>query len=546
MKIEYRSFFDAIDEQYNLAYFCTRYQCELGRGEQVAIRWIHPDLRLEEITFQDFETRSNQCANLLDHLGVREGDRIFTFVPRSPELYYFFLGILKTKAVAGILFSNFGEEALLDRLGDSQARFLLTTKNFLRKIKSIWGELPALEKVILVDAEEDVSDHILSLPLMMAKASEDFLIPQTEPETPSVIHYTSGSTGKPKGVLHIHQSILSQVDTFRNILSVKDDDIFWCTADPGWVTGVSYGILGPMSQGVTQIQYSGTFKPEVWFDILQDYGVTIWYTAPTALRMLMLEEASLYQGYDLSALKHIFSVGEPLNPAVIQWVRNVLGKEVYDTWFQTETGAIMIANKPGMAVKPGSMGKPHQVEAVILDDTGQPLPPMKQGRLCLVPGWPSMFVSYLNKKEIYQAKFNTGYYETGDVAYRDSDGYFWFFGRDDDVINTSGHLVGPFEIESALLETKLVSEAGVIGAPDELLYEKVVAYIRLAEDVAWNREVELKLRLYVSNKLSSIATPQEFIVVDSVPKNKSGKIMRRLLKAWYTGEEIGDISTLEE
>ena len=475
-----------------------------------------------------------------------EGDRVFTFVPRSPELYHFFLGVLKNNAVAGILFSNFGEEALLDRLGDSQARFLLTSKSFLRKIKAIWEELPALEKVLLVDSDAHVSDRVLSLPKLMAEASTEIVIPQTAPETPSVIHYTSGSTGKPKGVLHVHRSLLSQVDTFREVLSVEDGDIFWCTADPGWVTGVSYGILAPMSQGVTQIQYSGTLKPKVWFDILQEEGVNVWYTAPTALRMLMLEDTDLYKGYDLSALKHIFSVGEPLNPSVIHWVRTVLGKEVYDTWFQTETGAIMIANKPGMEVKPGSMGKPHRVRAVILDDDDQLLPTMMQGRLCLAPGWPSMFANYLNKEVVYQQKFSSGFYETGDVAYQDEDGYFWFFGRGDDVINTSGHLVGPFEIESTLLETDFVSEAGVIGAPDELLYEKVVAYIRLAEGVAWGREVELKLRLHVSNKLSSIATPQEFIVVDSVPKNKSGKIMRRLLKAWYTGEEVGDTSTLED
>ena len=546
METTYEDLFQNIQGQHNLAYFCTRYQCDIGNGNRVAVKWIFSDLTTQNITFNEFETQSNRCANLLADLGVGQGDKVFTFVPRSPELYYFFLGILKNKAIAGILFSNFGEEALLDRLGDSEARFLLTTKGFLRKVKAIWSDLPALEKVLLVDADEDVSDVILSLPKLMKKASVEFNIPLTSPETPSVIHYTSGSTGKPKGVLHIHKSILNQVDTFRNILSVEDGDIFWCTADPGWVTGVSYGIIGPMSQGVTQLQYSGTFKPEVWFDILQDEGVNIWYTAPTALRMLMMEDDDLYRGYDLSALKHIFSVGEPLNPSVIQWVRSVLGKEVYDTWFQTETGAIMIANRPGMDVQPGSMGKPNQIEAFIIDDDGKPLPAMRHGRLCLGPGWPSMFVSYLNKDDIYKQKFSTGYYETGDMAYMDKEGYYWFFGRGDDVINTAGHLVGPFEIESALLEMDEVTEAGVIGAPDELLYEKVVAYIRLADGVEWSRKIELKLRLHISNKLSSIATPQEFIVVDSVPKNKSGKIMRRLLKAWYTGEEIGDISTLEE
>lgn len=454
--------------------------------------------------------------------------------------------ILKLQAVAGVLFSNFGQGALLDRLGDSEARVLLTTKSFMRKIHAIWKDLPKLEKVFVVDIGTHESDKVLSLPLLMNSASTMFTIPNTAPDMPSVLHYTSGSTGKPKGVLHVHRSILGQVDTFRNILSVKDRDVFWCTADPGWVTGVSYGIVGPMSQGITQVQYSGTYKAKVWLDILQDEKVNVWYTAPTALRMLMQGEDDLYKTNDLSQLKHIFSVGEPLNPSVIEWVRKVIGKDVYDTWFQTETGAIMIANRPGMPIRPGSMGKPYQVEAVILDENGEQLPDRKQGRLCLKTEWPSMFIAYLNREEQYKEKFKGGFYDSGDVAYRDESGYFWFFGRRDDVINTSGHLVGPFEIESALLELDEVIEAGIIGAPDELVYEKVVAYIRLAPGVKWSRKVELKIRLHVSNKLSSIATPQEFEIVDSVPKNKSGKIMRRLLKSWYTGEDFGDISTLEE
>ena len=546
MQYDYEKIFGNTNGQFNLAYFCTKYQCETGNGGHIAVRWVFPDASRKSITFQDFENGSNQCANILTNLNVSDGDKIFTFLPKSPELYYFFLGILKTKAVAGILFSNFGEEALLDRLGDSRAKLLLTNKGFLRKVKKIWQDLPALEKVIVVGIDDHESDTVLSFSQLMNKSSQEFEIPKTDPDTPSVLHYTSGSTGKPKGVLHVHKSIINQVDTFRNILSVKDDDIFWCTADPGWVTGVSYGIIGPMSQGVQQIQYNGVYRAKVWFDILQKEKINIWYTAPTALRMLMQEDNTLYKKYDLSNLKYIFSVGEPLNPSVIEWVRSVLGKEVYDTWFQTETGAIMITNRPGMEIRPGSMGKPHNVKAFILDDNGKLQPDRKQGRLCLEPGWPSMFINYINKDEIYKQKFSGGYYDTGDVAYKDEQGYFWFFGRSDDVINTSGHLVGPFEIESALLEMDEVIEAGVIGAPDELVYEKVVAYIRLAPGLEWSREIELKLRLHISNKLSSIATPQDFKIVDSVPKNKSGKIMRRLLKAWYTGTDAGDISTLEE
>jgi acetyl-CoA synthetase len=306
-------------------------------------------------------------------------------------------------------------------------------------------------------------------------------------------------------------------------------------------------MIGPLSRGVTQIQFGGNYQADTWLGILQDEKVNIWYTAPTALRMLMKEDESLYQRFDLTHLRHIFSVGEPLNPAVIEWARRILRKDIYDTWWQTETGAIMISNRPGLPIRPGSMGMPCEgVQAAILDEEGKPLPAMEQGRLCLQPGWASMFVTYINRESQYASRFKNGHYDTGDMAYRDRDGYFWFVGRSDDVINTAGHLVGPFEVESALLEMDEIAEAGVIGAPDELLYEKVVAYIRLKHGVEWTRELELKLRLHISNRVSSVATPQEFRVVAAIPKNKSGKIMRRVLKAWFTGTEAGDLSTLED
>jgi acetyl-CoA synthetase len=348
-------------------------------------------------------------------------------------------------------------------------------------------------------------------------------------------------------VQHVHRSILYQAPTFRGILSVQDEDIFWCTADPGWVTGVSYGIIGPWSQGITQVHFGGSYNAEAWFTVLEREKVNVWYTAPTALRMLMQEDQALFHRFDLSALRHIFSVGEPLNPAVIEWGRRTLQHDIYDTWFQTETGAIMISNRPGLPVRPGSMGQPFPpIEAAILNDSGAPTPDGQQGRLCLKAGWPAMFVAYRNRQDVYDAKFQEGFYDSGDMAIRDSDGYYWFIGRGDDVINTAGHLVSPFEVESALLEMEEVGEAGVIGAPDELFWEKVVAYIRLKPGIEWNRDLELKLRLHVTNRVSSVATPQDVRVVDSIPKNKSGKIMRRVLKAWYTGQEVGDLSTLED
>jgi acetyl-CoA synthetase len=334
--------------------------------------------------------------------------------------------------------------------------------------------------------------------------------------------------------------------TAHKVLDLHTDDIYWCTADQGWVTGTSYGIIGPWSLGVTQVHYEGIYDAKNWFDLIEQEKLTIWYTAPTALRMLMREEPDVFKGRDLGSLRHIFSVGEPLNPEVIHWARRTFGKEIYDTWWQTETGGIMITNHPGLEIRPGSMGKPVEgIEPAIVDDSGTLLGDGVQGNLCLKPGWPSMFITYLNNDDVYRQKFRDGYYYSGDTAYRDADGYFWFMGRSDDVINTAGHLVSPFEVESALLEIEEVAESGVIGAPDELLFEKVVAFVNIHKQFAWTRELELKLRLHVSNKVSSIATPQEIILVDSVPKNKSGKIMRRVLKARYMGTDAGDISTLD-
>ena len=388
---------------------------------------------------------------------------------------------------------------------------------------------------------------VLSYPALMREASDDFLSPVTPAATPSVLHYTSGSTGKPKGVLHAHRSILHQSRTASEVLNLTETDIFWCTADQGWVTGTSYGIIGPWSLGVTQIHYGGGYDAKLWFDLLQKEEVTVWYSAPTALRMLMREDAELYKDYNLGKLRYIFSVGEPLNPEVISWARNIIGRDIYDTWFQTETGGIMITNRPGLEIRPGSMGTPLDgIEPAIIADNGELLDNNLQGNLCLKIGWPSMFTTYLNNKSAYESKIKNGYYYTGDTAVRDDDGFYWFKGRSDDVINTAGHLISPFEVESALLEVEEVAESGVIGAPDELLYEKVVAFITLHKQYTWSKELEVKIRLHVSNRASSIATPQEIIIVDIVPKNKSGKIMRRVLKARYLGQDEGDISTLED
>jgi acetyl-CoA synthetase len=533
------------DGQYNLGFICTRLQCELGRGDKTALRWIAPtSLQKVELTFLELEQATNRVANALITLGYREGDIVFTFLPKIPEQFTAVLATLKIKAIAACLFSNFGDEALLERLQEANA--VITKQSMLRKLQPILPQLKQLRHLLVVDMPEHLDERTLSLPRLLERAGVDYTVAPTSAQTPSILHFTSGSTGKSKGVQHVHGSILSQAASFREVFDLKQDDIYWCTADLGWVTGTSYGVIAPWSQGITQVHFGGAYDPQAWFTVLQREKVNAWYTAPTALRMLMRESDGFFRQYDLGALRHIFSVGEPLNPEILAWSQRVLKRDIYDTWFQTETGSIMIANRPGLKVKPGSMGKPLAgITAAILSDDGQLQPANSPGNLCLLPGWPSMFITYRQHDDVYREKFRHGHYFTGDVAQRDEEGYYWFLGRSDDVINTTGHLVSPFEVESSLLEISEVAESGVIGAPDKMLFEKVVAFVVLRKNAIWSPDLELKMRLHITNRIASIAAPQEIIVVESLPKNKSGKIMRRLLKARYLGQDAGDTSTLE-
>lgn len=536
-----------INDQYNIGHICTRLQCDKGFSGKTAFRWISSTREKVDFTFSELDSQSNRFANLLQNLGFVAGNILFTFLPKSPEQFFSFLGALKLQVVCGTLFSNFGDEALRDRLGDSGAKGIITKKSLLKKIRRIRDQLPSLQYIFVVDTEEDLADDILSYPKLMQNASDDFLVQPTPPETSSVLHYTSGSTGRPKGVLHTHGGVLHIGRTAGEVLDLGPSDIFWCTADQGWVTGTSYGIIGPWSLGITQLHYGGGYDAKSWFELLQDESVTVWYSAPTALRMLMRENPEVLKSFDVSSVRHIFSVGEPLNPEVVAWARKNFGKDIYDTWFQTEAGGIMITNRPGLEIRPGSMGKSLAgIETAIIGDDGGLCSTNEPGNLCLKAGWPSMFVTYLNNDSAYRSKFKDGWYYTGDTAVCDDDGYFWFKGRSDDVINTAGHLISPFEVESALLEVEEVAESGVIGAPDELLYEKVVAFVQLHQHITWSKELEVKIRLHVSNRASSLATPQEIIIIDSLPKNRSGKIMRRVLKARYLGHDPGDLSTMED
>jgi acetyl-CoA synthetase len=534
----------------NMAYECIDKHVDTPLKDKLAFIWEGLDGEVEKYSFHQLSLASNKFANILVKLGVKKGDRVFVFLERVPELYIGLLGILKAGAVMGPLFSAFGPEAVKDRLEDSGSKVLITSPKLKKKIIGILPELPKLEHIIIVNKKGvpyNLDEQDVSYKEEIEAASDTFDIIKTSRNDYSVMHYTSGTTGKPKGVVHAHQAIIGQYITAKYVLDIKRDDIYWCTADPGWVTGTSYGIFGPWSNGVTQVFYEGGFNASKWYQIIQEYKVTVWYTAPTAIRMLMKAGDELPKNFDISTLRYLCSVGEPLNPEAVVWGKDVLGLPFHDNWWQTETGSIMIANYPGVNIRPGSMGKPFPgIHAEILNEEYNPMPTGEEGHLAIKPGWPSMFRTYWEKQDYYDSRFIKGWYITGDKAYRDNDGYYWFVGRADDVINTAGHLVGPFEVESVLIEHPAVAEAGVIGKPDPMAMEVVKAFVSLKEGYEPSDKLKKEIQVFVKKRLSSAAYPREIEFLDSLPKTRSGKIMRRLLKSRELGLPEGDTSTLED
>jgi acetyl-CoA synthetase len=534
---------------WNIGALCTDRICDLGLGSKTAMLWEGHGNKTASFTFQDLKIHSNGFADLIrNKLGLQPGERVYIFMDKMPELYFAFLGILKSGCIAGPLFSAFQEDSLLTRLSDGKASAVVTTPKFVKRIRKIIDQMPHLKHIIVTS---DLTGYVPKDPEITHVCSdihvENFETYQAAPETPSILHYTSGTTGKPKGAQHVHNSILSQYLTSKWILDLKPEDIYWCTADPGWVTGTSYGIIGPWSNGITQVVYEAGFKPRCWYEILQKYGVTVWYSAPTAIRMLMREGNEIIREFDLSKLRHLCSVGEPLNAEAVIWSEKVFGKPFHDTWWQTETGCILVANYPGIKIKPGSMGKPFPgIDATVLNPKSyEPAQSGETGLLAIKPGWPSMFRTYWNNPVTYEGKFKNGWYVSGDRARIDAAGYFWFVGRDDDVINTAGHLVSPFEIESALLEHPAVAESAAVGKPDEINMEVVKVFVALKPKFIASDDLSLEIMNFIRKKLSPLAMPQEIEFVDSLPKTRSGKIMRRVLRCRETGEPIGDISTLE-
>jgi acetyl-CoA synthetase len=520
----------------------------LTRGRRNKLALIYTDKeRTERFTFEDMSLLSNRFANVLRKLGVAKGDRVFVFLGRRPELYIAILGILKIGAIPSPLFEAFMEDAVRDRMSNAEAVALVTSPALVERVPQY--DLPSLKHIILVGASpSELGEGQKSYEALMEKASDQTEIEWLTLDDPLIMHYTSGSTGKPKGVLHVQRAMLGHLMTGRWVLDMREDDIYWCTADPGWVTGTSYGIFSPWLNGVTNLIRGGRFNASDWYETIQRFRINLWYSAPTAFRMLMAGGEEVAQRFDLSSLRHVLSVGEPLNPEVVWWGWRTYGRRIHDNWWMTETGHILVSNYPAMTIRPGSMGRPIPgVYAAIVDDEGKEVPPNTLGNLVVKPGWPGMMRTIWKQPERYETYFRIpGWYVTGDSAYQDPDGYFWFQGRVDDLIITAGENVGPFEVESCLVEHPAVAEAGVIGKPDAMRGHIIKAFISLREGHVPSDELKEEIQKYVRQKLAAHAAPREIEFRAKLPKTRSGKIMRRVLKAWELGLPTGDLSTLED
>ncbi len=538
----------------NIAYEAVDRHVDSGLARKTAIRWISKDDDIRDYTYSDFRGLSNRFANVLHGLGVEKGERVYSPAGRIPELYVAALGTLKNGSVFCPLFSAFGPEPVRARLSIGRAKVLVTTELlYKRKVEQIRDRLPELEFVLLADGQPGGTDvpGTMALDRLMAAASDDFEIPPTDPEDLALVHFTSGTTGTPKGAMHVHEAVVVHHVTGQLALDLHPDDIFWCTADPGWITGTSYGIIAPLTNGLTSIVDEGDFEAERWYRILQDQRVTVWYTAPTAIRMMMKTGIEVAKQFDYSSLRFLGSVGEPLNPEAVIWGQEAFGLPFHDNWWQTETGGIMIANYASMDIRPGSMGRPLPgIDAVIVrknkDGTVDVIEqPGVEGELALRPDWPSMFRGYWNEPERYAKCFAGGWYLTGDLASMDESGYFWFVGRADDVVKSMGHLIGPFEVESLLMQHEAVAEAGVIGKPDPMAGEVVKAFVVLKDAFEPTDALKRDLLAFARSRLGAVVAPKEIDFAPALPRTRSGKIMRRLLRAREMGLPEGDISTLE-
>lgn len=532
----------------NIAHEAVDRHVAAGHGKQPALIWLGRDGGRQVLTYADLAADAARFANVLRAHGIGVGDRMFLLSGRVPALYAATLGALKAGVVASPLFAAFGPEPVRARMEIGAASVLVTTEaQYRRKVAEWRAEMPGLKLVLIIG--DEAPEGCVALGPAMAAASDRFETVKTLPEDMALLHFTSGTTGLPKGVVHVHQAVVAHSETGRIALDLRPGDIYWCTADPGWVTGMSYGIISPLCNRVTMVVDEAEFDLERWYGILEREKVQVWYTAPTAIRMMMRAGDAATRGHDFSSLRFLASVGEPLNAECVIWGQGVFGLPFHDNWWQSETGGIMIANTAEMDIKPGAMGKPLPGVAagIVLCEDGTVIEaaPGQIGELALRPGWPSMMRAYLGQPDRYAKCFVGGWYLTGDLAMKDSDGYFWFVGRADDLIKSAGHLIGPFEVESALIEHPAVAEAAVIGIPDETAGEVVKAFVTLKAGFTADEALERDLRGHARKRLGPAVAPREIVFRDSLPRTRSGKIMRRLLRARELGLPEGDLSTLE-
>jgi acetyl-CoA synthetase len=538
----------------NIAYAAVDRHAAGPDAGRTALRFIADtpaaaELSTRDVSYAELGRLTRQFTNVLRGLGIGKGDRVFVIMGRVPELYISILGALRNGSVVSPLFSAFGPEPIATRVNIGAADVLVTTTAiYKRKIAKIRDQLTSVRHVLVVGDELAGTENFHRL---MDAADDNAPIEHTTAADPSLLHFTSGTTGTPKGAQHIHGAVAMHYITGRYALDLHPDDIYWCTADPGWVTGTSYGIIAPLLHGVTSIIDEAEFDAQRWYRILQDQQVTVWYTAPTAIRMLIKAGPELPANYHFPRLRFIASVGEPLNAEAVWWGKRVLGLPIHDNWWQTETGGIMVANTPAFDIKPGSMGRPLPgVDACVVhhDESGAVSvvsEPDVEGELALRIGWPSMFRGYLHQDERYRRSFAGDLYLSGDLVKRDADGYFWFVGRADDVIKSSGHLIGPFEVENVLTDHPAVAEAAVIGKPDPTYGELVKAFVTLKTGYVGGEELRRDLMGHARKRLGAAVAPKEIDFVDALPHTRSGKIMRRLLKARELGLPEGDTSTVE-
>ncbi|MCR9257235.1 MAG: acetate--CoA ligase [Alphaproteobacteria bacterium] len=543
-----RDLIDAPAGSVNIAHEAVDRHVLSGHGGDRAMLWLGKDGTRRDLSYADLADAAARFAAVLAAHGLTTGDSVFSLTGRVPELYAAALGTLKAGMVFTPLFSAFGPEPIRTRMEIGAANALVTTVPlYKRKIAPWRDQIPSLKLILIVG--DEAPEGCVALGPAMAAASPDFETVRTGPEDPALVHFTSGTTGKPKGVVHVHNAVLYHAFSGCEALDLTPGTVYWCTADPGWVTGTSYGIVAPLVNRVMMIVDEAEFDLERWYATVERERVEVWYSAPTAIRMMMRSGAEIADRYDFSSLRFLASVGEPLNPEAVVWSEKVFGRPFHDNWWQTETGGIMIANRPGSTVKPGSMGQAMPgIEAAIVERTDGHLRTLgdgEVGELALRPGWPSMMRAYLHEQARYDKCFLDGWYLSGDLAMRDGDGYFWFVGRADDLIKTSGHLVGPFEVESALIEHDAVAEAGVIGIPDEAAGEIVKAYVTLNPGFTADEALERDIRGHARKRLGPAVAPRAVVFRNTLPKTRSGKIMRRLLKARELGLPEGDISTLE-